>query len=1087
MMEPWMDEPAATSDALFPRFVCRVSGAPVDTVDTLRAERTLALLDELAEVEARIGERREEVSRMLFEAIGATTEKPVRNRLVALKRELYNGRAPAAQKVSDTLAAVDEATSEQVRAFVADLERARELNATIGAAHDEEVMALRRRFRELVRDGDFRKGLMVSSRALYGNLGRYDAAAERGTLSGRDEKTERGLLRYYTRMAGKATPFATFCAVIPGTFVPADEGGDEGRMRFTGDPRVKRSFVRINKFLYGLLFEHLKTRPAVRHRLAIEPNPTLRTEDGRLVFLTAIDGREVFQRMAENEVLDLIASRCAQAGLPTLGDLISVLSSDPEIDATPEEAEAYLDKLIQIGYLRFHTGIREQDADWDLPFRELLDRIDDEHARRTSQLLGVLRERVEAYGNAPVDGRGALIDEIHELIESALVEMEVGGRLRRDMPFYEDATAAAGAEIALTPGVRRAFGAWEEWARLTSSLGWPRSEQATMRHFFQTYYGESQGVPLLRFYEEFYREHFKAHVEKEAKQRAGAPREALDGYDVGNPFGLDVIRSLSAARTQLGEAFRERWAAEPDAAVVDLTADDVRQALAGVETVSDVPRSMGAFGLLVPAEEEGGAPSFVLHGGSYTAGYGKYFSRFLYMLPDDVQEDVRTGNAALTDDMLAEICGDAQFNANLHPPLMRWEISYPTGESGATEAQLPSSEIVVQPDPDDPYALRLAHGPTGRRVIPVDLGFLNPRMRPPLYQLLSRFTPPVMFAPTVPESHSQPAHGHGARPATVEGLQVAPAVVAQDGGGADTVDQGADTVDQGAGTVDKGADTVAANPPGADTVDGGADTVEGGADTVHRGAGTVDAGADTVAAAAALADAAHEHAQPQPTIGYRPRLTFGGSLVLTRRRWSVPGTLLPQRRTDESAAEFFVRINRWRRESGIPETGYFRINPLPEPRPTPAGQPAPAQAEAPPEVVEEIPGYEGAVEAEADAHEDEQEPEAEPAAGEAAEAAAPVADGTAAKRPKFTQASRDFYKPQFMDFGNPLLVAMLGRIATGLKRFNAVFEERLPDRDGLPRHGDDRFVTELVVQLGFPGGTATTPSEAASEPALATG
>ncbi|HEY0037453.1 MAG TPA: lantibiotic dehydratase [Longimicrobium sp.] len=101
---------------------------------------------------------------------------------------------------------------------------------------------------------------MVSSRALYGNLGPYDAAAERGTLSGRDEKTERGLLRYYTRMAAKATPFATFCAVIPGTFVKAGADQHQGRMRFTGDPRVKRSFVRINKFLYGLLFDHLKTR-----------------------------------------------------------------------------------------------------------------------------------------------------------------------------------------------------------------------------------------------------------------------------------------------------------------------------------------------------------------------------------------------------------------------------------------------------------------------------------------------------------------------------------------------------------------------------------------------------------------------------------------------------------------------------------------------------------------------------------------------------------------------------------------------------------------------------------------------------------
>lgn len=1028
-----MDEPAA-SDALFPRFVCRVSGAPADTVDTLRAERTLSLLEELAEAEGRIGERREEVSRMLFEAIGTAADKPARNRLIALKRELYNGRAPAAQKLEDALASLDEATIGEVRAYAADLERARELSAAVGAAHDGETAALRRRFREVVKDSDFRKGLMVSSRSLYGNLGRYDAAAERGELSGRDEKTERGLLRYYTRMAAKATPFATFCAILPGSFVPDDDG--EGRTRFTGDPRAKRSFVRINKFLYGLLFDHLKTRQAVRHQLTVERNPTLRQDGGRLLYLTAIEGREVFQRLGDNEVLQLIARMFQDGFQPSLGDLIGALSGDPEIDATPEEAEAYLDKLIEIGFLRFHTGIREQDADWDLPFRELLDRIDDDHARRSSRLLALLRERVEAYGLAEVEQRGAIIDEIHAEIESALAEMGITGRLRRDMPFYEDATSEAEARIALTPGVRRVFGTFEEWVRLTSSLGWPRPEQASMRHFFQTFYGDSPGVPLLQFYEEFYREHFKAHVEKEQKLRNGAAAAEVDGYDVNNPFGLEHIRSLSGARTKLSDTIRERWKQQPDAEAVDLSADEVRQAVEGVETVSGVPRSVGAFGILVPGQEEGGTPSFVLHGGSYTAGYGKYFSRFLYMLPDDLQEDVRQANAALTGEMLAEICGDAQFNANLHPPLMRWEISYPTGESGATEVQLRSSEIVVQADPEDPYALRLVHGPTGRRVIPVDLGFLNPRMRPPLYQLLSRFTPPVMFAPQVPESRIAPP-------------------------------------------------PPAAPPPAADAV-AHADTVAD-ADTVAKadGADADTADAETVAKADPAAAPTEPVPAPEPVISYRPRITYGGSLVLSRKRWSVPGVLLPQRRVDETAAEYFVRANRWRREAGIPETAYLRIHPIPEPRPAKAGEPAPAQDAAPVEAVDEIPGYE----AEAPA-EPQEEPHEEAAADPGAEAGGqPDQPGQPVKR---TQASRDFYKPQFIDFGNPLLVGLLGRIGTGLKRYQAVFEERLPDRDGLPRHGDERYVTELVVQLYFPGGTAaapaeSAPAEAASEPALATG
>lgn len=1040
------------TDALFTRFVCRVSGAPADTVDGMRAEGALEILGQLAQVEARLNAAREDVSQRLFAAIGAAQEKPARNKLITLKRELYNFKPQPAERLDGALAAVDPDTAAAVRAFAADVEAARALEGELRRAHDEAAARARGRFREEITDADFRKGLMVSSRALYGNLPRYAAAAESGELTGRDEKTERGLLRYYTRMAMKATPFATFCAIIPGTFVEGGGDGVEGETRFTQDPRAKRSFVRINKFLYGLLFDHLKTRAAFRHALAVERNPTLRGEGPRLVFLTSIDGREVFQRLGDNEVLQLIASRFADGGAPTLGELIRALSSDPEIDATPEEAEAYLDKLIEIGFLRFHTGIREQDADWDLPFRALLDGIDDEHARRSSALLARLRERVEAYTDAGVQERSAIIEQIHADIEEALEAMEVKARLRKDMPFYEDATSAAAAEIALTPGVRRAFGSFEEWVRATSRLAWPRSEQATMRHFFETYYGSAEGVPLLKFYEDFYREHFKAHVEKEGKQRAGARKEELEGYDVGNPFNLDSIKELGAARVRLTEVFRRLWDANRDAESFDVPAEEVDEALRGVETLSGVPRSMGAFGLLIPAEGEGAHPTFLLHGSSYTAGYGKYFSRFLYMLPDDVQEDVRQANAALTGEMLAEICGDAQFNANLHPPLLRWEISYPTGESGNSDEQLRSSEILVVPDPEDPQTLALVHGPTRRRVLPVDLGFLNPRMRPPLYQLLSRFTPPVMYAPSLPESAETPR----TPPAQAEAPR-APAGVTVDGAAAEAAEAAAPP----AGDPRPAAE---APPPAAAAGDGA------------EGEGP---------AADGQAAPAEAPPPPPPTINYRPRITYGGGrLVLSRRRWVVPGVLFPQRRADESAADFFLRANRWRAAAGIPETSYLRVIPIPEARPAQPGQPA-GEAQTPAEAQGEIPGYEGGA-PEAEAHDEEHDaPEAAAPEGgaEAAadgapadpEAAAKAAEAAAKKR---TQPSKDFFKPQFMDFGNPLLVGLLGRVATGLKSYQAVFEERYPDRGALPRHGADRFVTELVVQLYFPGGTASAPAEA---------
>ena len=78
------------ADALFNRFVCRVSGAPADTVDGMRPERTLAVLRQLEDTERRLHAAREDVSQLLFAAIGAAQEKPRRNKLITLKRELYN-------------------------------------------------------------------------------------------------------------------------------------------------------------------------------------------------------------------------------------------------------------------------------------------------------------------------------------------------------------------------------------------------------------------------------------------------------------------------------------------------------------------------------------------------------------------------------------------------------------------------------------------------------------------------------------------------------------------------------------------------------------------------------------------------------------------------------------------------------------------------------------------------------------------------------------------------------------------------------------------------------------------------------------
>ena len=71
-----------------------------------------------------------------------------------------------------------------------------------------------------------------------------------------------------------------------------------------------------------------------------------------------------------------------------------------------------------------------------------------------------------------------------------------------------------------------------------------------------------------------------------------------------------------------------------------------------------------------------------------------------------------------------------------------------------------------------------------------------------------------------------------------------------------------------------------------------------------------------------------------------------------------------------------------------------------------------------------------------------------------------------------TSPSRDFHKPQFMDFANPLLVGLLGKMGSGLRSYRVVVEERLPGPGELARHDGAGYATELIVQVDFPGSAA---------------
>ena len=915
---------------LFHHLVCRVAGLPVAAMDDLRATASAAALDLLADDEAAMECAAGKLAEALYAAVGGCDDRGLRGELLQLRRDVHNLRRPSPKHLKSARRALTPAAAAALDDFAAAAERRDRTLAELPSLHTAEVESARRRFRRWVADADLRKGLQLSSRSLSGNLERYLATPPQA-LTAKERQIERGLLRYLSRMAMKTTPFGTFTALAPGRLV---DGGEEGagatELELVGDPRRKRSLVRLNKRICGVVLGEALADDRVRRQLGVELNSTLHDDDGRWRFLTADGEREAFRRLDPNPVLDLYRDLLA-AGPRRLGDLEARLVADPRLEADADTVAAFTARLLDLGFLRLRTGVPPQEAEWDRPLRRALAPVGGEAATHAVAFLDRMRAVCDAFAAASPDQRRRLLADAGRTMSDAYEELAQRSSSRLVVPFYEDAGAAA--RLTLHRGeLAGAAASLLDYVRLTARLAWPRHLHLSMRHFYDQRYGGG-AVPLLRFYEDYYREHFKDYLEREReamRHAAAAPagdggheageggpdgeddgRTAATGFDALNPFGLPVVEAMKAGNDRLTARLAELWRRTPDAEAIELSRGDLERATADAPVPTDPCFSTSVFGQPLPGAGPGGGTALLVS--SLLRGFGKYFSRFLPALPAEIETDLRRNNDALSTARLAEVASDGDFNGNLHPPLVAWEVSYPTVEEGSPGKALRVTDLAVEAVADDRYALLLRHLPSGERVVPLDLGFQNPLMRPPLYQLISGFAPAANYYLPAPE---RPAIGVAGVPA-----------------------------DDGAA----------------------------------------------------------------PHVLHRPRLVYDGWLVLGRRRWTVPRQLFPQRRGAESEAEHFLRVDRWRRRHSLPREVFVSVQAVP---------------------------------------------------------------GAATARIR-----GDLHKPQYVDFTNPLLVDLFGRLTENLDRYAVRLYERLPTHDQLPRNGGHRYATELVMQVDFPGGLARRRQE----------
>jgi hypothetical protein len=706
------DIPRSTkTTSLDPFFLCRVPALPLETVQALSSPALARHSENRLHLRAEVLSEQSGLLTLLYDLIGASRAPGERKALINLRRAVYRLRLPtrAASPVGHEL----EPRIEKLRRL---LEQQSAADQAYSAAWHAEYERSRAGLLRTLANAEVRKGIAASAPDLHVALKGYDDSVGRPGERSRDRKRERAYLRYLTRAATKATPFGRFCTVLPGAVVAGDR-----EFGVVGDLSVRESHVRLNKKLFSRIIAVLLAEAEARRSLPLSLDETLRLVDGAYWFMTLSNGREVLQRLDVTPATSAIIPMVRSAGTTTLVQLEQMLAAANR-DADSALIEAYADTLLQIGLLRPQLGIDDNESEWGPQLLSVLTGMEGVLPKQIRNVLEGVIDEYATFGTDSIVVRARTQQSAVQAFRG--LEELCGARLRgeRDVIAYEDMTAAANIALPLTDGFERAIQVIGDYARITASLTPIAGEHRNVALAFRHLYGSDALVPLIRFYEDYYRRESDAAAKSADQEHAAA----------GQPTARSITRLVA-----------ELWRSAVDQEEIDISLASLDDA-AGCRTAAGLASwEISVFGNILADTDR-----LLVSGGRYYAGYGKYYSRFLHMVPAAGLRHVRHRNAAPHGLMLAEIGGDDDFNANLHPPMTDWVIEYPTaGTPKEGVGVLRVAELVIRPAGD---LLELVHLPTGSRVVPLDLGFLSPSMRPPLFRLLAAFAPPARFGLPMP-------------------------------------------------------------------------------------------------------------------------------------------------------------------------------------------------------------------------------------------------------------------------------------------------------------------------------------------------
>jgi hypothetical protein len=742
-----------------PRFILRVAGLPINTVDELSLSEGLEWAREVLRLEARLGEQGQAIVDAIHDAVRAhADDTPLQRRMIVVKRDVFNARPPKNREAAEAVAALPELEGTALGEWLELAYRREALLASGGRLFDAEVADRRERLKEVIRDPSFRKGLLVASPTLESDLDNY-LKAPAGKFNRRLRLVERAVTLYLLRAACKTSPFSTL-GVVAGGRVDEDVPPAEGPATYRVAGMEKKSYVRLNVAVLSRLSALLLASEEVRRVLPLRIKEGWELHDDRVRYLrrTVTTGES-----AGPQTMDMVKESIFYLPLsPTLMRLLELLGRDgagrleelarslaADGDGDVRKNEEFLVHLLRLDLLVVpELRVPAHAPDFLAEYAARLAAFDGATVGGVAAALRRIDALVGQYAEASVAERRAIQKGVGQEVAGCYRLLGAGEEHVPHTLLYEDATLPL-PQLGLNP--RQWEGRFDSLRDLQGVLpvfDMTIAPRLVMNAFFKIIYGEGQRCDDVLSFAEVFTQDYYDQYRRAAQRRPqldadGNFNRSLNHFNIPELNRLDELRQEFA--TYLG---RELVGAPEGCRDLALSAEALREF--GARVPEKVSRLYSHTFFSQAAETEDG-PRLVLN--RAYSGLTQMFSRFINPLEDGGRDAV-AGDLRETLERIqppgavfAELQGAYDTNLNLHPSVTRYEIVCPGDHSSRPEHErLPVADLYIEHDAASD-TLRLRSRSLGREVIPLYLGFLLPSALPQLRQVLINFSSPSFATP----------------------------------------------------------------------------------------------------------------------------------------------------------------------------------------------------------------------------------------------------------------------------------------------------------------------------------------------------